>query len=1161
MKKRIIGLLIVIALALGLSGVLIACDEGEKADYSVTVLSPADEPVSGVTVSWMLGSKEAGSAETGSNGTATASLPLATYTVELKNYGEGYSYTSASVSASMREVILELSVKTVEYTVTVLDYENKPAKNVTVTWMRENGAVAGTALTNASGKATKELAYGNYRVTVDNLPAGNVDNGGKSVSGKNPNVTFNLESGTTVTYKVTARSEGGLLFKKRYDEEGALQNSNSLSLIVYEGNELKRSGMTDENGVFSFSVKPGNYTVRVGVVPNGYTYTPLSLTSDTLTTELVLYSSVITTAPAEDTDYVIGDIIHNYTFSTPYEMKDTGEVWSKSIAEILKEKEVLIINNWGTGCSACTQEMPAMEDFYLDYKDRVEIVAVDNYGGIDQSTGQFRISDTTTNITSYYKQKGYSFPLVRDTNAFYSKFKIEGWPTTIIVDRYGAIARIESIAIASSEAWEAMILKFLGDDYEQTFVPGVRGESINQEIAKPDITVPDDHYEKLGQAINKTETFPSGSSVEWYGETEYEYAWPFLFDQLDDVGSDDEPVMYASSSRRPYSQAIIYASVTMQAGKVFAFDYFAETEEGLDVFYITWDGRRMQEISGDSNGWQTCYLFAEIVDGTHELAFLYRKDFARNVGKDNVFIKNVRFVDVADIDQPLDMLRTAGYGDVADNQFSHYATASLKEDGFYHVNLSSLENSEYAGNDESPLLFVNLLNVTPWSSYYLSELVGGVDEETGEFLYNCTFEIGGVTADWRDEVYQYMVAASASYVKDCIPVDKFMHDFLVKFMPQVSGANSHENEWLEVCYFYSHYGAGEPVGNPILGVMDKTAIPMETDRRYEANLTRDMYPFPIERYTFTPQESAVYKLESFIPARDAGEYDAQIWLYDEEGDPDHALAYSGDTRITLNFENIQNFELYYYLQAGHKYYIAVAFLSQMSGKYEFMITNAGQEVTEFVPCSEDVYEMVIEGDDESGFTGDLKLIGAVDYEKDEQGFYHAKNADGTRGSYIYLDVFGVHTGALGGVSIKKLVDMLVPDPDPNDPLGREAPDYKFFDFRYCVVYADESDDTGFLTSLHSKKENLNSRNPILYQDYTDVLKGYIDAAPTEGELKGMIKVNDELVKILTLYIELRLNMVFTTYVNNEIKPNIEPALENEWLRFCWYYRKHDANNP
>lgn len=240
MKKRIWVAVAAITLLLGLSAAFAACNvsSAAKADYSVTVLSPAETPLSGVTVNWNSSSKKEGSATTDAEGRATASLPLGSYTVSLENFGEGYTYTSASVSSNMRNVMLTLSVEKVTYTVTVTDKAGAPAKGVTATWA--NGStIAGTATTNENGVASREFDYGNYSVTISNLPDGNVyTDGARSVTGKSPAAVFALRDGVSVRYTVTVRSEGGLLFKQH-------------PVTVRDANRLDvASGVTDTTACF-----------------------------------------------------------------------------------------------------------------------------------------------------------------------------------------------------------------------------------------------------------------------------------------------------------------------------------------------------------------------------------------------------------------------------------------------------------------------------------------------------------------------------------------------------------------------------------------------------------------------------------------------------------------------------------------------------------------------------------------------------------------------------------------------------------------------------------------------------------------------------------------------------------------------------------------------
>lgn len=1114
-------------MALGLTALFTACDDESvaKSDYTVTVLSPDEEPRSGVTVSWMNGTSVAGSATTDGDGKATASLPSGTYSVALSGYGDGYEYTSVSVSSAMPRVEITLSVKRVLYTVSVTDKNGAPAAGVTVSWSHDEGE-AGSATTDANGAASCELDYGDYSVTLADLPEENLYDGAKTVSGSNPSVSFALHGGSAVKYSVTVRSEGGLCFPNQ-------------AVQVYSNDTRIANGTTDDNGVFTFSLAPDTYTVSTSRLLDGYTFEPITLTAETHSGELILHSKVIETAPADGLTYVMGDIIHNYTFTTPY-MLD-GKAWSRSVKDILADKEMILINNWGTNCSWCVTEMPAMQEIYDKYSDQIEIIAVSNYVPMD--------SDST--IINYQASYGYTFPMMRDTNGFVAKFGISGWPTTIVIDRYGAVARIEVGAVTSTEAWERMVLKYIGEDYKQDFVLGANSsDSINNEVAKPDVEIPDNHYELIAETLHDESTFPKGSSVEWYGETEYEYAWPFIIGTEENVSPSDK-VVYASNIGKPNTMAILYAKVNLEAGKVFTFDYYCDTE-AADLFYAIWDGRILFKISGNSNGWQTCHLFSELTSGEHTLSITYIKDSSKNEGKDTVFLRNIRFVDVSKLTDPTDMLRSAAYGtpEEGDAHFPHYADVSMGADGYYHVNLNKLENHELAGNDSSPLLLANLGNVTPWSNNYsITQLVMGVDERTGEYVYSCTFEINGVTRDYRQDIVRYLSAASASDIPDYVPVDAFLHDALVAFMKNVSGTQSHEKEWLEVCCFYSHYGTGDPIGNPIMGLTDATAIKV-TEGRYTADLTRNMYPFPSMLYTFTPEESAVYKFESYIPKKDALMSASQIWLYGDSSEQRHLLAHCGETHITLDGENEHNFELYYYLQAGRKYYFAVAFQMAGRGTFDFSIKRIGQSVTELVPASADLYEMVL--DEEGNITDKVVLSGAIKYTKDEDGYFRALNRDGTMGDYIYLDVLRVSTGALGNTPLNKLIDKY-----NYDPKDYKALDYKMFDFRYAVVYYIQQDEEGNEIVNYDPKVDLTDveidGKKIAAKDYTEILRSYIQEAPTEGDLKGFIKVNQELVDILSLYFELRLNAIYDG--------QIEKALENEWLRFCWYYRTHNEANP
>lgn len=1117
MKKRFFILLAVFCLAVGLAATMTACgDATQKVEYSVTVLSPDPDnaPVAGATVSWKSGKKVAGTAITDENGKATATLKAGTYTVTLSDIG-AYSHDVPTVTAKMRDVTVILSDKRINYAVRVTDKAGIPAANIGVAWV-SGTTLAGTATTDAQGFALCELIEGTYEVALSSLPAGNTYNGAITVNSGNAELSIALRDGATDAYSVTVRSEGKLLFKN----QAVFLTANDTIFLI---------GKTNEQGVYEFNAPAKTYNVTTTGFVAGYRYDPVTVSQSEREKELVLVSEVIQSPPAANTDYVMGDIIHNYSFETPYALN--GAPWKRTVSEILSKKDALIINNWGTQCSWCVTEMPAMDEAYRKYAKQIEMVAVSNYMGGD--------SDAT--IRNYAASHDYAFPLLRDRNGFDAKFRISGWPTTVVIDRYGAVARIESGAITSVEAWERLIQKYIGDEYVQTFEPGEReSESINNEISKPDIVLPDNHYDTVAAEIN------NGVDVRWSGEEdESQYAWPYLIDTVENV-SPDEKVLYASNTKKANSWAVLYASFTLPAGKVFTFDYYADTEKDNDELHIVWDRRVVRTISGNSDGWQTCYLYGELVNGDHNLAFVYRKDGSKDRGLDNVYLRNVRFVDVADIDET-DMLRSAAYGDIdaSGRRFEYYAGVQKSEsDGYYRVDFTTLQNNRYAGDAQNTLLLADLTNSTPWSASSVAQWATNKGED-GEYTVDCTFTIDGKTRDYRNDLFSYCSTASASDIEGCVPVDDFLRKLLTAFTASVSGGDTHANEWLEVCYFHSRYGTTEDIQNPIMGLRRETAIPVQADTTYTANLTRNQYPFPTLIYSFTPDKSAVYKIESLIPEEKSKSEAAQVWLYDDDTSPEKPLASCGDEHLTRDGVNEHNFSVYRYLQAGHKYYIEVAFQMAGAGTFDFEIAMLGDSATRFVPCSGDYYTSLL--DEDGNMSDQYILAGAVEYVKDDDGYYHAKNPDGSMGDFIYMDTLYPSGAIFGTVPLYKLYNMAVPDPETYTDLN-----YTMFDFRYCVTYHTVYYDDGTYMTTYRPQVSLRDWGDR-YVNCTDAIKAYIDKAPTSGEYKGFVKVDDKLIGILNLFIELRFNPVFDE--------KIEPALENEWLRFCWYKRTYNEANP
>jgi cytochrome c-type biogenesis protein len=92
--------------------------------------------------------------------------------------------------------------------------------------------------------------------------------------------------------------------------------------------------------------------------------------------------------------------------------------------------DLIILNSWATWCVPCREEMPGLEQLYVDYKDSgLEVigVSVDSFGMDDR-------------IKVFAERMGITYPIWHDPNdAFTRTFKAIGVPESYLIDRNGTI--------------------------------------------------------------------------------------------------------------------------------------------------------------------------------------------------------------------------------------------------------------------------------------------------------------------------------------------------------------------------------------------------------------------------------------------------------------------------------------------------------------------------------------------------------------------------------------------------------------------------------------------------------------------------------------------------------------------------------------------------
>ena len=125
------------------------------------------------------------------------------------------------------------------------------------------------------------------------------------------------------------------------------------------------------------------------------------------------------------------------------------------LSELLKDKEVVVLNIFASWCGPCEKEFPDMEKTYQKYKDKMEIVAV---------SGDL-VLDEMEDMVKYKEEHNLSF-LIGMKNESIDSLKVGGFPTTYVLDRTGRIVFSQSSAFLREGDFEKVVTSLMGDDYE-----------------------------------------------------------------------------------------------------------------------------------------------------------------------------------------------------------------------------------------------------------------------------------------------------------------------------------------------------------------------------------------------------------------------------------------------------------------------------------------------------------------------------------------------------------------------------------------------------------------------------------------------------------------------------------------------------------------------
>ncbi len=893
------------------------------------------------------------------------------------------------------------------------------------------------------------------------------DNGGDESS----NVSGNEATGEKATYTVSVKSNGGVALSE-------------LDVYIYKGAELKDMkdfAKTNENGEVTFSLpKSDDYFIVVSGAPKGYKVEKSYGFIGTSST-IVLTSSLVTGEDISTAQLGLGDVMYDFTV-----MNSEGQ--EVKLSEVFKTKKLVVLNFWYTTCSWCLEEFPLMEELYRDYKEDIEIIALDPL-------------DDANAVKSFRAQHGLSFQMASCPSSWSAVFGVQGYPTSVFIDRYGTICIVESGAITSKRPWISAFDHFTADNYKQTICTNGIGDLVSQ--VKPTYTM--DTTENISALINNGDI-----EVTYRAETDSdtaEFTWPFIAGEK--LG---DKCIYASNKGIDGSYAIIYADVTLKKGQAVGFDYLASSENGCDIMYVIVDDDDIYQISGvsDKEEWKTCYPCVAEEDGTYEIALCFLKDEDGAEGDDTVYIKNMRVVDEKDIDVDSYLPRYAAT--TKDGfEYSYVDVVFNEKDGYYHV-----------GSANGPLLLADLMGYSQFNEEKtVFEIVSEGDADKGGVsLYNKVAEGGLGMVD-------YFSYASNSRLNGVCTVNKELGEML-KQVAEVAGFEDDPNEWLKMCKYFKAYGKGNTqLEDPIKGLSTFSALETKLGKNVSTNCFQyDRAIIPRGMFSrFTPSKSGVYR---FTSKSDYAE-GIDAWIFNEKGE----IIYTYELSERM-WNDQNNCSMVYYMEAGKSYYINMAF-------WDVYATGRIDYDVEFIGSTYNLFRAAAPG----YFTYDSDAQGDVMYDIITGGIKpvlkDGKYYDSEDGSLIYADFIGVTN--LFGHSITDMIEMGGFDFSKSETDGE------------ILAYLKQNDNDAEKTKEYLRKlwgEDYDE-NAKIYQlddifagryhgkgeDLTDEIRAYKSKMDNSSakERNGCVVVDERLAEIL--------QKLMDKYTFEDV--------ENSWLKVCYYY--------
>ena len=232
-----------------------------------------------------------------------------------------------------------------------------------------------------------------------------------------------------VTYTVTIRSDKGVAVE-------------GVTVTVFtDGDIPAATGRTNTKGVATMTLMGAeSYRVVLSNVPAGLAAKESYTFKSTRANINLTTVSVISPTDHSQANYKIGSTMGDFT------QTDTdGNTYN--LYQLLKEKDLVILNFWFVNCGPCKAEFPYFEAINEKY-DNVQLLTMNHL-------------DSEKDILALREQMGVTFPMISENIGFQQGFGITAYPTTVFIAPNGKILKIKEGDFRNQAELETLIESLL----------------------------------------------------------------------------------------------------------------------------------------------------------------------------------------------------------------------------------------------------------------------------------------------------------------------------------------------------------------------------------------------------------------------------------------------------------------------------------------------------------------------------------------------------------------------------------------------------------------------------------------------------------------------------------------------------------------------------